>query len=113
MNFESKSLNELESAIRSSSMTEAMGDELIKLGQKRAQKVLTKNKQEIKRLETLGKEALLKGNKDTYIYAIGKIRNIIGKPTTDDVLEILWKTSREQVIEIITAGVEAEQKLKG
>lgn len=110
--FETKSLRELESAIRESSMSKEMGDELIRMGQKRAQKVLTKNKAEIKRLEALGHKALFECNREAYIYAVGKIRKIIGKPTTDDVLEMLWRSSRDQVAEIIKAGIEAE-KLKG
>lgn len=113
MNFESKSLNELESAIRSSSMTDAMGDELIKMGQKKAQKVLTKNKAEIKRLEKLGHEALAYGNAESYKYAVGKIRKIIGKPVDDEILEKLWITSREQILDLIHAGIEAEKQMKG
>lgn len=112
-NFESKSLNELESAIRESSITKEMGDELVKMGQKRAMKVLTKNKREIKRLEKLGHEALAYGNAESYKYAVGKIRQIIGKPVDDDILESLWKTSREQIVELLKAGVEAEKQLKG
>lgn len=111
--FESKSLNELESAIRESSVTKEIGDELVKIGQKRALKVLTKNKTEIKRLERLAKDALLKGNGESYKYAVGKIRKFINKPIDDETLEILWKTSREQILNIIKAGQEAEQQLKG
>lgn len=111
--FNTKSLNELESAIRESSVNKEIGDELIKLGQKRAIKVLTKNKKEIKRLEILAKESLAYGNEDSYIYAIDKIRKIVGKPALpDDIARTMWKTSRDQVLEIIRAGAEAE-KLKG
>lgn len=111
--FQSQSLNDIENAIRESSLTKEMGDELIKLGQKRAMKVLTKNKREIQRLEKLGHEALATGNGESYKYAVGKIRKIIGKPVDDDILESLWKTSREQIVQIIKSGIEAEQKLKG
>lgn len=111
--FHSNSLNELESAIRESSLSKEIGDELIRMGQKKAQKILTKNKHEIKRLEILAKEALFYGKKESYTYAVGKIRKIIGKPVDQDILDTLYKTSREQVLEIFRAGVEAEQKLKG
>lgn len=112
-NFESKSLNEIENAIRESSLTKTMGDELIRMGQKRAQKVLSKNKREIQRLEKLGHEALAYGNAESYKYAVGKIRQIIGKPVDDDILETLWITSREQILNLIHAGTEAEKQLKG
>lgn len=105
-------MSQMEEAIRNSSMSKEMGDELVKLGQKRATKILSKNKREIKRLEELGKAALLCGNKESYKYAVGKVRKIIQKPVDDEILEVLWKTSYEQVKEIIQAGIEAE-KLKG
>lgn len=111
--FESKSLNEMEQAIRESSLTKTMGDELIKMGQKRALKIMTKNKREIKRLEKLGHEALAYGNAESYKYAVGKIRRIIGKPVDDEILEKLWITSREQILNLIHAGTEAEKHLKG
>lgn len=104
MNFNSNSLNQLENAIRESSATKELGDELIKMGQKKALKTLSKNKQEIKRLEKLGHEALLHGNAESYKYAIGKIRKIINKPVDEDILEMLWKSSREQIEEILKSG---------
>lgn len=102
---QSNDLLELQSAIREASLNDQVADELIKMGEKRAMKVLTKNKREIKRLELLAKEALVEGNKTSYIYAISKIRSIVRKPIDADIMETLWKTSRERVLELMQEGV--------
>lgn len=68
--------------------------------EKLANRKIRKNKREISRLNDLATCALIANKKHSYIYAIGKLRSFINKPLAADVLETLWKTSRESYEEI-------------
>ncbi|AGN30118.1 hypothetical protein VPFG_00116 [Vibrio phage nt-1] len=76
--------------------------------EKEAQRRIKKNSREIKRLRKHAEKCLIEDNKDGYIYAIRKLRSITGQPVADDVLETLWKTSRDQVLTIIRSFAESK-----
>lgn len=67
-------------------------------------KRLKKDKREVKRLEKLATEALITGNKESYIYVVRKMREAIGKTVTEDVLEMLYNTSRDEVLKLFKEG---------
>lgn len=71
--------------------------------EKLAHKRIKKMSREIKRLEKHAQACLLADNKEGYIYSIGKLRGIINKPVTRDVMESLYKTSREEALKIIAS----------
>ncbi|QHJ78893.1 MAG: hypothetical protein [Caudoviricetes sp.] len=91
----------LSETIKESSLQGKIADEMIAIGHKRLQKQLKRNKREIERLGLLAKEALINNNKDSYLYAIGKVRKLVGKPVSDDIMDSLWVTSRERVVQMI------------
>lgn len=70
-----------------------------------------KNKRELKRLEEWAKTTLIEGNKEGYIYAIRKLRAVTGKSVSEDVLETLYETSRDEVLKIIRSYSEAKSSL--
>lgn len=72
-------------------------------------KIFTKNRREITRLEKHAKHCLITNNKDGYIYAIGKLRKIVGKGEIDQqTAESLWLTSKErldgEILKILKQG---------
>ncbi|WVX87526.1 hypothetical protein EniLVp02_0187 [Vibrio phage EniLVp02] len=81
--------------------------------QKAAEKYLRKNKREILRLEKLAKDALIDDNEESYIYAIGKLRSFTGGNVDVDVLRTLWKTSREQVVNLTATAFESQYHARG
>ncbi|ASZ76320.1 hypothetical protein [Proteus phage PM2] len=74
--------------------------------EKRAEKILKKNKREINRLKTLYEESLLSGNKEQFIYALGKLRKIYKQSTERGVLEYCYETSRKAMFKIIEEAKE-------
>ncbi|AUR85830.1 coil containing protein [Vibrio phage 1.081.O._10N.286.52.C2] len=74
---------------------------------KEANRRIKKNQREITRLRKHAEECLISNNKAGYIYAIGKLRAFTGQSVAEDVLEVLWTTSREQVMSIVTNFSEA------
>ncbi|MGL5582930.1 MAG: DUF2654 domain-containing protein [Cetobacterium sp.] len=80
--------------------TDATVDPFQAIADKRAKKILKKNKREIDRLKAHAEKCLYEMNKEGYKYAIGKIRTIIRKPLSDELLEVLYNTSLERIIEI-------------
>ncbi|MGL4521366.1 MAG: DUF2654 domain-containing protein [Bacilli bacterium] len=84
----------------------AVNDPMRAIADKRARKIIKKHKKEIDRLKSHAEKCLYEMNKPGYIYAIGKIRKIIRKPLGDDVLEVLYTTSLERIIEIAQAELE-------
>ncbi|AKA61917.1 hypothetical protein Pm5461_055 [Proteus phage vB_PmiM_Pm5461] len=74
--------------------------------EKRAEKILKKNKREINRLKTLYEESLLSGNKEQFIYALGKLRKIYKQSTEHGVLEYCYETSRKAMFKIIEEAKE-------
>ncbi|QPI18007.1 hypothetical protein POP12_215 [Pectobacterium phage POP12] len=67
----------------------------------KARRIIKKNSKEIKRLYALCENALLFDKRESYIYAIRKIRDITKQRYTEELLEQMWLTSRQQVIDII------------
>lgn len=74
--------------------------------EKSAKRILKKNKQEINRLKSLYEESLLSGNKDQFIYALGKLRKIYKQSTERGVLEYCYETSRKAMFKIIEEAKE-------
>ena len=72
--------------------------------EKEAQQRIKKHKREIKRLNEYATSCLINDKKEGYIYCISKLRSIINKPVSRDILESLWKTSRERVVAIMAEG---------
>ena len=78
-----------------------------KIIEKEANKRIKKNRREISRLRKHAENCLIDDNKAGYMYSIGKLRKITGQVVSEEVLETLYKTSREQVIAIATSFAEA------
>lgn len=98
---------ELQAAIEDVELTQQINDTLdqaTEYARKAAQKRIKKQSREIARLRERAELALLTNEKEPYIYAIGKLRAIIDKPVSRDVLETLWTTSREQVEVLVKDG---------
>ena len=76
-----------------------------KAASKEAHRRVKKNQKEITRLNNWATQALISNHKERYIYAISKLRKMINKEVSDDILETLWKTSREQYEKIRDEGV--------
>lgn len=79
--------------------------------EREAKKRVRKNRFEIRRLNKHATQCLIDGNKDGYIYAIGKLRSITGQSVSVDILETLWQTSYDQVVKIATSFSEAKSNL--
>ena len=63
---------------------------------------LRKNDKEIKRLKALAETALFEDNKESYIYAIGKLRVLYKQPElSNEVLEMQYRTTRQTIIDMI------------
>lgn len=67
----------------------------------RANKVIKKNKRELRRLQKHAEKCLMELNKDGYTYAVGKIRTIIRQPMTQEQLEMMYETSVSSLVEMI------------
>lgn len=67
----------------------------------KADKILKKNRLELRRLKKQYEESLLTGNKEMFKYTLGKLRTIYKQQVTEDILELCWKTSRETIQGII------------
>lgn len=72
---------------------------------KRADKILKKNRRELKRLQNHAYKCLMELNKEGYIYSIGKFRTIIKKPADRKTLEMLYETSVASVIELVKDAI--------
>ena len=81
-------------------------EKLFEEAKKRAEKILKKNKREINRLKSLYEESLLSGNKEQFIYALGKLRGIYKQSTERGVLEYCYETSRKAMFKIIEEAKE-------
>ncbi|ADI96346.1 a-gt.4 conserved hypothetical protein [Acinetobacter phage Ac42] len=82
---------------------QAIQDEWVqKEAKRRATKILKKNKREIERLKKHAENCLLTGNKEGYIYAINKLRDIYHRPKLKRTeLEFMWNTSYGAAQDII------------
>lgn len=68
---------------------------------RKVNKMVRKHRREMKRLRILGENALINGKEEQYVYAIGKIRSLVGMNIPDDILHTMYKTSRERVLQLI------------
>lgn len=66
----------------------------------KAQKILRKNRHELQRLQKHAENCLFDLNKDGYVYSIGKIRKIIRQEIPVSMLESLYETSVQRIIEL-------------
>ena len=87
---------------------ETVDDPMRPIAEKRAAKILKKNKREIDRLQKHAEECLFSMNREGYIYAIGKIRTIIRKPLSHEALGVLFDTSVERLIELANEAIKSK-----
>ncbi|AUM58574.1 hypothetical protein KNT81_gp197 [Proteus phage phiP4-3] len=76
-------------------------EKLFEEAKKRADVILRKERREIKRLKGLYEDSLLKGNKEQFVYALGKLRKIYKQSTDKAVLDYCYETSRKALFKII------------
>lgn len=88
--------------------SEEIQDKLMLDAQKKADKLIRKNKRELKRLKAHAGECVINNNYDGYAYAIKKLRKFYKQPCNDDVISIMWKTTREQMFNIINNAKETD-----
>ena len=69
--------------------------------QQETDKILKKNRHELRRLKKQYEEALLTGNKDMFKYTLSKLRAIYKQQVSEDILDLCWRTSRETIQGII------------
>lgn len=70
---------------------------------KQADKILRKNRTELNRLRSIAEKALMTGNKEQYIYAIGKSRDLLKQPYTEQLLSTMWETSVQTLVDKVSA----------
>lgn len=68
---------------------------------KKADKILRKNAREIARLKRWSEQAIIDDNRDAYIYAIGKLRDIYKQPHTPELLAAMWVSTRQTVLSML------------
>lgn len=68
---------------------------------KKAEKILRKNAREIARLKRWAEKAIIDDNRDAYIYAIGKLRDIYKQPHTPELLAAMWVSTRQTVLSML------------
>lgn len=68
---------------------------------KKADKILRKNAREIARLKRWAEQAIIDDNRDAYIYAIGKLRDIYKQPHTPELLAAMWVSTRQTVLSML------------
>ena len=85
-------------------------DPMRPVAEKRAAKILKKNKREIDRLTKHAEKCLFEMNREGYIYAIGKVRTIIRNPMSHEALGALYDTSIERLIELANEAIESKTK---
>lgn len=72
-----------------------------KEAEKRANKIVKKHRKEIARLMTLAEKAIIEDNKDSYIYAIAKLRRIYKQPYNSELLDAMWTSTRNTIISML------------
>lgn len=73
---------------------------------RKAQKFMRKNKAEWKRLHKHAENALFEGNKEQYVYAIKKMRDMLKQPYNDELIETMWITSNQQLKDLFIMAYE-------
>lgn len=69
--------------------------------QSQAAKILKKNAREIARLNKHAQGAVLENNFEAYKYALVKLRGIYRQPVTEDLIKLMWDSTRKQIWEIV------------
>lgn len=93
---------EIDLATLSDEEIKARFDEGIRVqAQQKTDKILKKNRHELRRLKKQYEEALLTGNKDMFKYTLSKLRTIYKQQVSEDILDLCWRTSRETIQGII------------
>ena len=78
---------------------------LMQDAKKRADKLIKKNKTELKRLKTHAGECLLNGNFAGYSYAIKKLRKFYKQPYNDDLIKSMWTSSRGAIVDVAVKAI--------
>lgn len=73
----------------------------IKEANSQAAKILKKNAREIRRLNLHAQGAVLENNFEAYKYALIKLRCIYRQPVTDELVQLMWESTRKQIWEIV------------
>lgn len=73
---------------------------------RKAQKFMRKNKAEWKRLHKHAENALFERNKEQYVYAIKKMRDMLKQPYNDELIETMWITSNQQLKDLFIMASE-------
>ncbi|AZU98671.1 hypothetical protein ABNavy71_106 [Acinetobacter phage AB-Navy71] len=84
--------------------TQAIQSRIEAQARQKAEKLIKKNKRELDRLKRHAAECLEKNNKTGYIYAIKKLRDFYRQPYTDELVESMWKSSRQALFDIAHAA---------
>lgn len=72
--------------------------------QSQAAKILKKNAREIARLNKHAQGAVLENNFEAYKYALVKLRGIYRQPVTEDLIKLMWDSTRKQIWEIVNGS---------
>lgn len=80
---------------------ERIQEAMMKEADKKAQKLLKKNKRELTRLKNHAGECLLKNNFSGYSYAIKKLRDFYKQPYNDELIKSMWNSSRKALLDIV------------
>ena len=75
----------------------------INYSSEKVQKFIKKNRTEIKRLRGHAEEALFRGNKVQYVYAVKKLRDMLKQPYTEDFIDTMWNTSLASIRNIVAS----------
>lgn len=75
--------------------------ELQAKAEKKTAKILRKNAREIARLKLWAERAIIEDNREAYIYAIGKLRDIYRQPHNPELLGAMWESTRATVLSMI------------
>lgn len=88
-------------------------DEKIRQTNERVAKIFKKHRREIKRLNDHAATAVLENNFEAYKYALCKLRDIYKQPYNEELINVNWYTTRQQVWDILNAGTEKVQTSEG
>lgn len=81
--------------------------------QRQADAILKKHKREIARLNKHAQGAVLENNFPAYKYALTKLRALYRQPTTDELVETMWQTTRQTIWNIINDSTKEVQTPQG
>lgn len=70
-------------------------------GERKAAKIVRKHRREIRRLQQVAEKAIIEGNRESYVYAIGKLRDIYRQPYNEGMLHVMYETTRQTVLSML------------